>query len=769
MKIKTKIFLSYFISGLVLTILGAYVLYLVSANSLKESFSNVLYEISESRSLQVKSILNSKSVRAVDFSSDGFIKNSLVSFNSGINISNDLDRHLFINKLPVDNTLYEIIILDKNGQVAGTTNRRNLVKKDFSEDILFIEGKNGVYISDLMYDNIFSRNFISISAPVTLENNFLGVIIIKFDSKEINEVLLTRRELGETGESYLINQDKVVISPLRFKSNAILNEIINTDNANECIDAYKEYKLSSGDTEFHRHEVFEFIDYRGLAVLGTHSHVGSWCLLSEIGISESRKPLNNLLFATFVISLLIIFVAGIIAIVISKLINNPLSKFKKGMQILAAGDLNYKINIENNDEFGDLSREFNKISGALKESQENINLKVEEQTKELKNRETLLQEQQLALLNILDDAEEARVDLEKFKLAVENASDHIIITDSNGKIVYANKKAEESTGYSKQEMYGNFPNKKLWGGNMDKEFYEKMWDAIKSQKKAFSGKVKNRRKNGEYYTANVSIRPILSETNEILFFIGIERDITEEKQADQLKTDFISIASHQLRTPITAIRWVIETILSKEKNLSERSKDYLEDIRSSVKSLSRLVDVLLNISRIDSGIMGVAPQNIELVSFTKNIITEFIPLIESKKIKLLYEPFPEKIDIVSDISALRNIIQSLVSNAIEYSNDGGMVKISITDKGDKFLFEVGDNGIGIPKQEQKNMFKKFMRASNAKLVKTDGTGLGLFIVKRAVEVLDGKVWFDSEENKGTTFHVELPKKAKSKIGEKRFA
>lgn len=159
-------------------------------------------------------------------------------------------------------------------------------------------------------------------------------------------------------------------------------------------------------------------------------------------------------------------------------------------------------------------------------------------------------------------------DLLKFKLAVENSSNHIIITDVDGKILYANKAAEAVTGYSKNEMIGQRPS--LWGNQMGQEYYKNFWHVIKNEKKTFVGEVNNKRKNGEQYIAAVSISPVLDEKGVIKFFVGIERDITKEKEIDRAKTEFVSIAAHQLRTPLAIIRWYGEMLLGGRRRRTQR-------------------------------------------------------------------------------------------------------------------------------------------------------------------------------------------------------
>lgn len=153
--------------------------------------------------------------------------------------------------------------------------------------------------------------------------------------------------------------------------------------------------------------------------------------------------------------------------------------------------------------------------------------------------------------------------LEIFKLAVDNASDHIVITDPEGIILYANKAALKSTGFSQDELIGHKAGtKENWGGLMEKKDYENMWYFIKVYKNTWIGGIKNKRKNGDYYVVYASISPILDKEKNVLYFVSIEHDVTKEKEIDRAKTEFVSLASHQLRTPLSSINWYAEMLLA---------------------------------------------------------------------------------------------------------------------------------------------------------------------------------------------------------------
>ena len=352
-------------------------------------------------------------------------------------------------------------------------------------------------------------------------------------------------------------------------------------------------------------------------------------------------------------------------------------------------------------------------------------------------------------------AEEAIKDLKKFKLAVEGVSDHVIITDSEGVIIYANKAAARITGYSVKEMIGQRPS--LWGKQMSESFYRKMWKTVKTDRKPFYGQLTNKRKNGELYEVDLRISPISDTKGSLVYFVGIERDITKAKAVEKMKTEFISLASHQLRTPLSAIKWFSQMLLDGDAGkLSRLQKEYMENISASNEREIHLVNSLLNISRIESGRISIAPKDTDLRKLVESVVAD-AGVSEDRRVRQIELEIERGIPLINtDPDLMRHVYMNLLSNAIRYTGEKGKIKVTIKIKGDTILSSVTDNGIGIPKNEQGRIFERFFRAANAMKRETEGSGLGLYLVKTIVESSGGKIWFESQEGRGTTFYFTLP-------------
>jgi PAS domain S-box-containing protein len=358
-------------------------------------------------------------------------------------------------------------------------------------------------------------------------------------------------------------------------------------------------------------------------------------------------------------------------------------------------------------------------------------------------------------------AMEATKDLRKFKQAVEGVSDMVVITNEDGVITYANKAAEKITGYRRETMLGKKTS--LWGNQMSEEFYRSFWRTIKIDKAPFWGEITNKRKNGELYEAEIHVSPILDGNNNLMFFVGIERDVSKIKAVEQIKSEFISLASHQLRTPLSAVKWFAKMLLSEDSGkLNHIQRDFAQKINESNEREIKLVNSLLNVSRIESGKIMVEPKMTDYIKLVESVKNDFREELEKsgKRMTVIVDnKIPE---ILIDEDLIRHVYSNLISNAIRYTKKKGRIVLKVFRSKKMVMTEIKDNGIGIPKREQLRIFEKFFRASNALKMETDGNGLGLFLSKTIVESSGGRMGFRSREGKGSTFWFSLPLKPKRK-------
>lgn len=273
-------------------------------------------------------------------------------------------------------------------------------------------------------------------------------------------------------------------------------------------------------------------------------------------------------------------------------------------------------------------------------------------------------------------------------------------------------------------------------------------------------------KKGNAIPVAIVATPVIIN-NKIIGAISLFRDITEEKALDKAKTEFVALASHQLRTPISAISWFAEILLHGDSGtLTKEQQEQVMKIYQSNKRMTSMVDALLTVSQLEMGELSIKPQSINLAEFIHTILEDELNLALDKKIHS-NEKYDQAIGKkIVDPDIIRIIFRNLIANAIKYTPTEGAITISLEKSQEGIIGKISDTGYGIPENQQQKIFTKLFRADNGKQKDTDGLGLGLYIAKSILEQIGGKIWFESEENKGSTFFVLLPKEGmKERTGE----
>lgn len=328
-----------------------------------------------------------------------------------------------------------------------------------------------------------------------------------------------------------------------------------------------------------------------------------------------------------------------------------------------------------------------------------------------------------------------------------------IITDPNGNILYANKAVEKNTGFSADEILTKNPGD-IWGGNMPDSFYAEMWDTIKNKKQPFVGEVKNLNKKKEVYWQEIRITPILDDTGEVAFFLGIQPNITPRKHQESLKNEFVSVIGHQLKSPVAATSWALE-FLRQGQGLPAKQQIVLKEMYEKNQGLKKLISDLLLVAQAQD-ISGVLKKEevdlIKIVEDTANLVQ-----LRFKNIKIKFSKPVGSFKIKSNSGLAKQIFFNIIENAAYYSDKkDSVIKIGIKKEKDGILFSCQDNGIGIATTDKSKIFEKFFRTSKAKALRPNGNGMGLFIVKLIAENFGWNISFTSKPHKGTTFFIKIP-------------
>lgn len=386
-----------------------------------------------------------------------------------------------------------------------------------------------------------------------------------------------------------------------------------------------------------------------------------------------------------------------------------------------------------------------------------------------------------AMLNILEDLNQAKslAEREEAKGAAILASigEGLLVTDRQGAVTVVNAAAETITQWTKQDLIG-----KSIVDTMRLKAQSETGSIVPASESPFlkvlqSGQAVSSkaigtdtyyliRKDQTSFPLAMTAAPVVAN-GQVIGSVLIFSDATHERQVDRMKTEFISLASHQLRTPLSAIKWFNEMLLSGDAGkLTPEQEEFAKNVADSTERMIDLVNSLLNISRIESGRIIVDPKPTDLNQLVSGIVNDLKAKIEGRQQTLIVSVHKELPAVNLDPRMISQVYLNLLTNAIKYTPKGGEISVFVSRRGDELVSQITDNGYGIPKAEQGKMFQKFFRATNVSRVETDGTGLGLYLIKTIIESSGGNIWFESQEGKGTTFWFSLPMSGmKAKKGE----
>lgn len=346
---------------------------------------------------------------------------------------------------------------------------------------------------------------------------------------------------------------------------------------------------------------------------------------------------------------------------------------------------------------------------------------------------------------------------------VENAADLIITTDLDDCILTWNRGAEVLFGYRKDEVIGKHLSILL----PPERFHELEEMRAKVQ---ISGalrdiEIRSKRKDGVMIYLSLSVSPIRDVEGKIVGFLRLAKDITEKKRyerrlkdLDKMKSDFVSNVSHELRTPLTSIKGSVDNMLDGLTGLlNEKQIRYLARIKSNTDRLSRLINDLLDLSRIEAGRIEVRPATLLLTALAEEVAEHLKPLAAEKLIRIeVPSPDPE-VTVWADRDKVTQVLMNLIGNAVKFTPQDGKVTVAIEKNGSDYIqISIADTGPGILPEEANKIFSKFYQVDNIDKQKPKGSGLGLAISKALVEMHGGKIWVESEVGRGSTFHFTLP-------------
>jgi len=506
------------------------VYYLNARSALKYQILQELTAIAESKKIHALSFMEEKRGRTIDFSSDGFIRDSLETIaqrgTQSYAVSN-LNIHLNVNKKPIDPQIKEIAIIGLDGIVVSSTNQR-IIGNDVSGHELFVNSINNkfgeTYVGRTYRSQYLNENCIFISAPLTSKQNgkgeTIGVIINAYAISSLNKITANYAGMGESGE--------VVIGQMKGNDIFFLNSLRHSPKTAQELTvgiedpAAKPMELAlSGNNG-----LIMAPDYRNIMVLAAYQFIPEfdWGLVAKMDKAEAFAPLRSLGIIATIVGGVCGGVTIIIGIVFSLSAIRPISKLKDATERFGKGDLDYRLNVSNRDEIGTLAGSFNSMAGEIKALTGSLEKRINERTWKLtRTNEKLLRE--------ITWRKQTEEELRKLSRAVEQSPVAVIITNVKGNIEYVNPKFTQSTGYTYEEAVGHTP-RILKSGKQAAEVYKELWEKINSGEE-WHGEFQNRKKTGELFWTTASVSPIKNSDGIITHYIGVQEDTTDRKLIEE--------------------------------------------------------------------------------------------------------------------------------------------------------------------------------------------------------------------------------------------
>ncbi len=532
-------------------------------------------------------------------------------------------------------------------------------------------------------------------------------------------------KIGRTGYLYLFNTDRTMI--IHPDKTRILKQDL-PRGSNHLFDAAIEnWFEGSGETRSSK-------DVPGIATFKRFRNT-DWILAAHYPIKDAYAPIYKERWYIVAYTAIGIALCVLIILIVMRRNLSPLSELASQAEEIGRTEGPFgAVRVDTGGEIGALASSFNAMLERLGDREASLKKTMEE--------------------------------LRKLHNAVEHSSAVVVITDSKGDIEYVNPKFVEVTGYERSEVSGKTP-RILKSGEMAGEVYDALWATITSGEE-WQGVFHNRKKSGDLYWAAASISPLKDSTGNITHFVGVQEDITPVKlfeqelknakeaaeSANRAKSDFLASMSHEIRTPMNAIIGMAELLL--EGPLDEEQRRYVTTLRNAGDNLLSIINDILDISKIEAGYLELHESVLDIRELVDAVCDTMALRVREKGIALDCRIAPDvPARLTGDAGRLRQVLLNLVGNAVKFTEEG-RVTITVEREGSDdeetvLAFSVSDTGIGIPEDKIPHIFEKFTQADSSTTRRYGGTGLGLTISRRLVELMGGRIWVTSAVGSGSTF------------------
>jgi PAS domain S-box-containing protein len=487
-------------------------------------------------------------------------------------------------------------------------------------------------------------------------------------------------------------------------------------------------------------------------------HGNDWRLMVLRPASEAFALVRTSIVQTVFVSLIVFtLVAILIILVMNGLVVRPVGRLKEAVERVGAGDLSVLVKIDSRDELGDLARTFEKMRASLLDSRKEL----ESKAKQLSRQVVELTGTRTAMMNLLGDLSKAKAAVEESMARTEallaSVGEGVLVVDMDGKILNLNKAGEEMLGLSGNKFLGKEWHKVI-------PLVDENGDALPKDDRPIAKMLKGhykypiteerffyRRSDGSRFPFGATVSLAILDGKPI-GVIQVFRNLTKEHEIDRAKTEFVSLASHQLRMPLTTISWYVEMLMEASKNLKPEQREQLDQVFQSNRRMIALVNALLDVSRIEVGTFLIQAEPNDLKKVLSTVLSDLSAVLKSRKQKVEVD-LGSQTEFVFDPKLMNIMLQNLISNSSKYSPSGSRIYVRLQNTSQQIRIEVTDEGCGISDADIPKMFRKLFRTEKARTLDPDGTGLGLYIVKSIVDEAEGSLEVDSKVDKGTTMRI----------------
>lgn len=531
-----------------------------------------------------------------------------------------------------------------------------------------------------------------------------------------------RTGLSETTETFLVNKDNMLITDTVYAPDGAFKKWIFDEGV-------KRAKAGEQDVDV-------FIDYRGETVIGSYRWLAGFdiVLIAKQDQSEALASIKSIQNTIIIMFSIIIIFAVLLYLALYRSIGKPIKHLVEATQRVAQGNLNHRVDITGDDEISALTKSFNRMT-------ENLNIITasrDELNKEISERKQVEK--------TLIESEE------RFRRVFEDSRNGMMLVDQQGRYIKVNKAMTEILGYSEPELLSMGSKDITYQGDItsDSKIVQQLWTG---ESDGFSAEKRYVHEDGCVIWGAITVSPIHDSDGKTRYVLVQVENITERKQAEQIKDEFIGMVSHELKTPLTIMMGALNVLTNQELS-EEQARELMQDASSSVDTMVGIVENLLELARSQSDRMILHLEPIDVVKIAREVARELQR--KSAAHRLIVTPASEKAIALADPVKVERILCNLIENAIKYSPNGGDVRISAQRQDNQVIVEVSDQGIGISRQDQSRLFQSFERINAYKTNSIAGIGLGLRVCRLLVEVLGGRIWVESKPGKGSTFFFSLP-------------